>query len=477
MVERPLEIGQTVKLRLDSLAAGGESVGRHEGMAVFAMWGCPGDEAEVGITQVSRRFARGIVRLVIEPSPDRVDPPCPHFGDCGGCQLQHVSYEAQLRHKTAVVRDALQRIGGLTEVEVADTWGMEEPWRYRNRAQYSAAVNESGELTLGFARFHSHEVVALSECQLQHPLSERIRTAIERLLPPIDQGGRERPLLLGVETFVSFSAGRALVTLVCEGQPAFLRPLADALTEDVPEVAGVLSARRRGRAAVHRSPAEVVMGEGHLPEEIGGHAYRVSADSFFQTNPGQAARAVELVKEWAEMGPGETVADLYCGVGTFLLPLAGRARRAFGVEAAGSAVSDGKANARAWGLRNVTFYQRNVERVLPRWVERGRTADVVVLDPPRKGAGPIVTASVAKLKPRRIILVSCDPATLARDLKHLAELGYPCHRLQPIDMFPQTWHVEAVALCDRVSDAPPERLSSHPPTDGRSRLYGQAQAR
>ncbi len=448
MAQRPLETGQTVRLRLDSLAVGGEAVGRHEGMAVFAMWGCPGDEAEVEIQQVSKSFARGVVTSVVAASPDRVNPPCPHFGDCGGCQLQHISYPAQLRHKTALLREALTRIGGLSDVEVAEAWGMEEPWRYRNRAQYRAAVNDSGELALGFARFHSHEVVELKECGIQHPISEQIRTAIERLAPRVDQGGRERSLLLSVETFVSFSTGRALVTLVCEAQPEFLRSLADGLSQEVPEVAGVLSARRRGRGGVHRSPAEVLTGEGYLLEEVGAHTYRVSADSFFQTNPAQAARAVELVREWAQVGRGETVADLYCGVGTFLLPLAGGARRGLGVEAGGSAVSDGKANARAWRLRNVTFYQRNVERVLPRWVQRGRTADVVVLDPPRKGAGPIVTASVAKLQPRRIVLVSCDPATLARDLKHLAALGYPCRRVQPIDMFPQTWHVEAIAVCD-----------------------------
>ncbi len=453
MAERPLEIGQTVRLRLDSFAVGGEAVGRHEGMAVFALWGCPGDEAEVEITEVSRSFARGLVRSVIEPSPDRVDPPCPHFGECGGCQVQHISYQAQLRHKTAMVRDALQRIGGFTDVEVAETWGMDEPWRYRNRAQYSSAVSDSGELALGFARFHSHEITGLTECRLQHPLSERIRTATERLLPRIDQGGRERSLLLGIDTFVSFSSGRALVTLVCEGQPAFLRPLADALSEDVSEVAGVLFARRRGRAGVHRSPAEVVMGEGRLLEEVGMHTYRVSADSFFQTNPAQAARAIELVTELAQLSSGDAVVDLYCGVGTFLLPLAGGARRGLGVEAGDSEVSDAKANARAWRLRNVTLHQRNVERVLPRWVERGRTVDVVVLGPPRRGAGPIVTASVAKLQPRRIILVSCDPATFARDLKHLAEQGYPCRRVQAIDMFPQTWHVEAVALCEPARGA------------------------
>jgi 23S rRNA (uracil1939-C5)-methyltransferase len=275
---------------------------------------------------------------------------------------------------------------------------------------------------------------------------------MERIIPRVDQGGRERSLLLGVDTFVSFSSGQALVTLVCEGRPAFLSSVGEELTREVPDVAGVLAARKRGRGGVHRSPAEVIIGKGHLSENIEECTYRVSADSFFQTNPTQAARAVELVREWAEVNRGDTLADLYCGVGTFLLPLAASAQRALGVEESRSAVLDAQANQRLRRLHNVRFYERKVERILPRWVERGRTADVVVLDPPRKGAGPIVTASVAKLQPRRIILISCDPATLARDLKHLAELGYPCRRVQPIDMFPQTWHVEAIATCERATE-------------------------
>jgi 23S rRNA (uracil1939-C5)-methyltransferase len=443
-------------------------------MAVFAMWGCPGDTAEVEITEVARSFARGVVRAVNTPSPDRVQAPCPHFGDCGGCQIQHISYPAQLRHKSAMVRDALARIGGMPEVRVAETVGVEDlggrpkpavpGWFYRNRAEYHAALGGEGEVILGFARHRSHEIVSLRECNLQHPFSERVRKAVLTHMPRLAQAPAERAALLGVETLVSFSSGKGIVTLVCDGRPPFVGSLAEALRADLPDLAGVLAARRRGHAA-HRSPAELVWGESHIAEEAkspgGGESrppsYRVSADSFFQSNPAQAARMVGLVSEWADVQKGEAVLDLYSGVGTFLLPLARRARAAVGVEESAAAVRDAKANARAWRLRNVTLYQRRVERFLARPAllthsPSSPVPDLVVLDPPRKGCGPIVAALVAKLRPGRIILISCHPATLARDLKSLAEHGYPCRRVQPIDMFPQTWHVEAVAVCEAAGD-------------------------
>jgi len=448
--DTPVQPGELVTLRLDSLAAGGEAVGRHQGMAVFVMSGCPGDEAEVQITEVARRFARGVVRRVITPSPDRTAPQCPHFGECGGCQLQHISYAAQLSHKTAMVRDALSRIASLPDVEVGETWGMQEPWHYRGRADYHAEVSDSGELAIGFARHRSRQIVPLSECDVQHPLSERIRQALTKLMGRVAQSPSERAGLLGVETLISFASGRGLVTLVCDGRPAFLRSAAEALMEQVDGVAGVLSARRRGRNSPHRSPSEPIVGEAEVVEALNGRGYRVSADSFFQSNPGQAARMVSLVQEWAQVGKGEVVYDLYSGVGTFLLPLAATAGLALGVEAQTSSVADAKANLRRWKLRNVRLYERNVERLLPRLVQRGKKADVIVLDPPRKGCGPVVCISVARLEPRRIVLVSCDPATLARDLKTLAEHGYRAQRVQPIDMFPQTWHVECVALCERA---------------------------
>lgn len=460
MPEAPFQTGDHITLHLDSLAVGGEVVGRYEGMAVFTMWGCPGDNTEVEITEVARNFARGMVRSVITPSPDRVQAPCPHFGDCGGCQVQHLSYDAQLRHKTAITRDSLARIGVMPEVEVGETWGMERrPWFYRNQAEYHAALDAENQLFLGFTRHRSHDIIQLSECNLQHPFSERVRKAVVAHMPRVAQGASERGALLGVEALVSFSSGQGLVTLICGGRPPFVESLAEALRGDLPDLVGVLFARRRGRAA-HRSPAELVWGESHITETIGGKEYRVSADSFFQSNPQQAIRMVALVREWAEVAEGETVLDLYSGVGTFLLPLARAARKAVGIEESESAVADAHANMRAWRLRNATLYERRVERMLPKLAQeasrpkqpkerkRAPSANVVILDPPRKGCGPIVAALVAKLRPRRIILVSCHPATLARDLKSFAEHGYPCRRIQPIDFFPQTWHVEAVAVCE-----------------------------
>ncbi len=447
-----LKVSDRITLRLDSLAVGGEAVGRHEGLAVFAMWGCPGDTAEVEIVEVARSFARGIVRSVVSPSPDRINAPCPHFGDCGGCQIQHASYQAQLRHKTAMVRDALARIGGMPGVEVADTWGMERPWFYRNRAEYRTSLGDDGQVILGFARHHSHDIVPLRECNLQHPFSERVRQAALAHMPRVAQSPAERAALLGVETLVSFASDKGLATLICEGRPPFVESLAEALRGDVPDLAGVLFARRRGHAA-HRSPVELVWGESHITEQVAGGLYRVSADSFFQSNHAQAGRMIDLVKKWAGVAKTDTVLDLYSGVGTFLLPLGRGVRAAVGVEESESAVEDARANARAWSLRNITLYERKVERLLPKLIEEKRSADIVVIDPPRKGCGPIVTAHAAKLKPRRIILISCHPATLARDLKSLAEHGYPCHRVQPIDMFPQTWHIEAVALCERSTES------------------------
>ena len=445
-----LKVGDRVRLRLESLAAGGEAVGRHEGMAVFALWGCPGDLAEVEITEVARRFARGAVREVVSASSDRVEPPCPHFGECGGCQLQHISYQAQLRHKTALVREALARIGGMSGIDVQAAWGMEEPWRYRGRARYHGQVGQSGELALGFTRHHGHEIVAVKECGIQHPLSEKIRELLVTSMARVAQGARERAALLEVETLVSLASGRGLVTLVCEGRPPFVQSLAHALMEEAPDVAGVLVSRKRGRGALHRAPAELIAGSAHVEEKLAGASYRVSADSFFQSNPAQAERVIGLVREWAEVSRKDVVLDLYTGVGTVLLPLAVGAKRAIGVEADASALSDARANVRAWGLGNVDLYERRAERLLPHLVDRGWRADVVVMDPPRKGCGRIVCAAVAKLQPRRIILISCDPATLARDLKSLAEQGYRVVRVQPVDMFPQTWHVEAVALCERM---------------------------
>ncbi len=442
-----LTVGQTVPLHLDSLAVGGEAVGRHEGMAVFAMWGCPGDEVEVEITEVAARFARGVVKRVVSPSPDRVEPKCPHFGECGGCQWQHISYPAQLRHKAALVREALTRIGRLPEVEVVETVGMERPWGYRGRTVYRAA----GEgFAFGFTRHHSHDAVVPAQCPIQHPLAERVRAALADILPRVAGDPADRAAVYKLEVGASFADERAMALLVCEGRPEFVISAAKELMAEVPEVTGVCAARQRGPNAKRRSPAELVAGNPYLTEQLGEGRYRVSPDSFFQVNPRQGARLAALVEEWAGVKETDVVVDAYCGVGAFLLPLARRAKSAIGIESDESAIGDARANVRAWRRRNVKLYRGRVEHVLPRLAHREVQADIVVLDPPRKGCGAIVCEAAAKLGPRRILLVSCHPATLARDLRTLTDHGYAVRRLQPVDMFPHTWHVEAVALCERL---------------------------
>jgi 23S rRNA (uracil1939-C5)-methyltransferase len=348
-----------------------------------------------------------------------------------------------------MVRDSLARIGGVTDIDVPSTQGMDDPWLYRNRAEYTAQITPNGEVAVGFARYHSHEIVPLTECRLQHPLSEQVRAALVNLVNRVAQSPTERAAFLGLETLISFRDGRGLATLICDGRPPFVESLAQALSEHVPYLAGILYARRRGRS-LHRSPSEIILGESHIIEELASETYRVSADSFFQASPTQATRAIDLVKEWGAVEEDDVVFDLYSGVGTFLLPLARIARRSFGIEESAAAVRDAHANRRHWGVTGVRLYERRVERLLPKWVEQRRTANVILLDPPRKGCGPIVLSYVAKLNARRIVLVSCHPATLARDLKTLAEFDYRPTRLQPLDMFPQTWHVETVVSCERT---------------------------
>ncbi len=448
MTETPLAVGDRIQLHLDSLAAGGEAVGRHEGRAVFVMWGCPGDDALVEVTEVAPRFARAKLVELIAPSPDRVRPPCASYQDCGGCQLEYIAYPAQLRHKTAMVRDAVARIGRLPNVPIAETVGMEEPWHYRNRVEYHAGLDESGRVFLGFLRYHTHDVIPANGCHVQHPLSERVQQLVSDLVNRFAPRVEERGRLYRVEVFVSFALQQALVTLICDGRPAFVPLVAQALMEEGEGIAGVLAARSRGRTTAHRSPSEVIQGKSRLTERLGEYEYHVSADSFFQVNPVQATRLLALVQEWAAVGRQESIIDAYCGVGTFLLPLASQGGPALGIESDESSLNDARLNATTWHLREVHLQRGKVEKVLPEMVHEGGRCDVLVLDPPRRGCGPLVSVAATRLRPHRLLLISCDPATLARDLKTLSEHGYAPTRLQPIDMFPHTWHVETVALCE-----------------------------
>jgi 23S rRNA (uracil1939-C5)-methyltransferase len=388
---------------------------------------------------------------VIEPGPSRVQAPCPYFPRCGGCQIQHIAYDEQLRQKQMMVRDAMERIGKLG-VEVLPTMGMGDPWRYRNTAEYAVARATDGP-AVGFMAGHSHEVVPIEDCLVQHPLGVEVMRAFRG-------AARETGWLADWEgpdpaahlvTRVSSAQEAALATIVYPAHASQPQAVAERMLEAVPKLVGVTATATKRRTWPAPAQSRPLAGEWALEERLGGLSFRVSADSFFQVNAAQAERLVELVTKWAQVRRGEAVVDAYSGVGIFMVALGAQGARVMGIESHASAMRDARANARRAGLE-ARLVHGNVERVLPMLARREMAADVVVLDPPRGGCGKAALVGAAALGPRAMVMVSCDAATLARDLRVLADLGYRVDRLQPVDLFPHSHHVEVVARAVRSGE-------------------------
>jgi len=382
-------VADIARVKLEGFAHLGEAIGRLNGQVIFVAAGIPGEEVAVEVYQRKHDYLRGRLVEVITPSPDRVVPPCAYFGDCGGCQLQHIAYPRQLALKQAVVQEQLRRIGGFLDVAVRPVLGMENPWGYRNHGRFSALYDG----TLGFTRSGSRQLIPITYCHLMHP---RINEALGALHGHC-RGLHNVSLRYGVHT------DQLLV-------------------------------------APHVPTAPLPTGQHYYEEELLGRRFRIAAASFFQVNTLQAEALARLVIENLALGGGETVVDAYCGVGTFGILLAARAGKVIGMEESAAALRDAVYNAR--GLANVAFQRGATERLLPALEER---VDAVVLDPPRAGCWPKVLAALADRRPKRLVYVSCDSATLARDLRTLVASGFQLLEVQPIDMFPQTFHVENVA--------------------------------
>ncbi len=412
-------------LRLDSLAYGGEAVGRHDGKAVFVPYGAPGDEAEVEVTSDHGRFARARLLGVTRPSLARRSPACPHFGPgaCGGCHWQHLEYSAQLDAKRRVVTDQLARIGGLSGVAVSPAIGMDDPWRYRNHIQLVAEPDG----TLGYQAAASHRTVVVSECPIAHPLLAGMVTADDGRGPWRLPAGLS--MMRGARVALRAVIGSGERLMLVEGGATRLR------TSGTPPYSVVAGGDRSTR---------VLAGRGWMDESLGGRTFRVSARSFFQVNTQQAGQLARLVREAAALTGSESVLDLFCGVGVFGLLLAPTAGAVTGIEENPDAVADARVN--AGEAANVRLLQGPAESMLA-----GVTGpvDVVVVDPPRQGCAPAVMAGLIRLAPARIVYVSCDPSTLARDAAALVRAGYALTAVTPVDMFPQTYHTECVARLER----------------------------
>ena len=479
-----LKRGDTVSLTIDDLAFGGEGVGRADGYVVFVPGGVPGDRVRVRLEQARSRFGRGVIETVEEPSRHRTEAPCPYFGRCGGCRLQHVAYPAQLAFKAKQVADVLERLGGVTGVELRPIIGAPETYGYRNKMEFTIAPHprrrgdrESGPLAPegGEGRAKGNQtvrgdqvVVGLHEadrydsvldvqrCLLQSEgmnalLDEARRFFLERGLSAYEQEGGE-----GLLRFLMLREGRRtgeVMANVVTAAPAVseLAPLAERLHARLPGTSSVVMNVNPKKASVAVGVEEHLLGgRDHIRERIGGLAFQISANSFFQTNTVQAERLFDLVIESAALGGEETVIDLYSGTGAISLLLARGCRWVYGVEVAQAAVDDAALNAAANGIANCTFLAGEVRFILPSLIAKGVTAEVVVADPPRAGFHPKALHALAALGPARIVYVSCNPSTLARDVGELVRSGYRLEWVQPVDMFPHTPHIEAVARLERV---------------------------
>ena len=446
--------GDTLELVVDDLAFGGEAVGRVDGYVMFVRGGVPGDRLRVTVTEARGRFGRGVIQEVVQASPDRVEPPCPYFGRCGGCRLQQIAYPAQLAFKERQVRECLTRLGGLPPFELRPIVAAPEVFGYRNKMEFTVAGPGPA---IGLHAAERYDVVLdIERCLLQsdtmNTLLDELRRQVRARALSVWEQQTERGLLRFLTLREGRRTGQAMVNVVASAPDvATLMPVAEALRARVPQTASVLLNVNAKKASVAVGSEEhLLLGRDQITETLSGVDFAVSANSFFQTNTVQAERLFALVAEACALDGSETLMDLYSGTGAISLLLARRARHVYGIELADAAVADAIRNARANGIDNCTFLAGEVRHVLPTLMRDGVRASVVVADPPRAGFHPKALHALATLAPARIVYVSCNPSTLARDVGELVRQGYRLEWVQPVDMFPQTPHIEAVARLSRA---------------------------
>ena len=423
-----------------------QGVGRlADGRAVFVPGAIPGERVRIAITQDKVRFCEAFLCAVLEPSPDRVAPDCPHAGRCGGCQGRHMRYRRTLELKRQVVADALERIGGIRGAQVRPTLGCAAPDRTRNKAEYPI-VRSDGRMVIGAYARSSREVIPLEDCLLQRPESVRALRAVAARLETLDCASHIKGLVTRVNR-----AGELMIVL-CADAPvqAGLQHLSPALAAELPELKSLYFCHLNGRPAhALDGRCALLWGEATLKETLLGLEFRVSPQSFFQVNPDQTEVLYAQALEAAGIGPdcGLSVLDAYCGAGTITLAAARWATHATGIEIVAPAIENAKDNARRNGLGDrARFICGDAAVEIPRLLARGQRFDAAILDPPRKGADAALLDALARARIPRIAYVSCNPATLARDVKRLSEQGYALQYAQPVDMFPWTGHVEPVCL-------------------------------
>ena len=456
----PLQKNQILTLRIERLSSDGSGVAHSaDGEAVFVPGTAPGDEARVRIVKDCGRYAFGILDELLTPSPDRVPVDCPVAGPCGGCSLRHLDYAAELRAKQESVLDAFRRIGGL-EVPVLDILPSPEVDRYRNKVQFPVGVDKNGAPCIGFYAGRTHRIVPCPDCKLQPGVLNEIGNALcaffaqQGIRPYDEQIGKG--LVRHIFLRRGAHSGQIMVCLVCtRAKLPHAEQLCTALREQFPAISTILlNVNAKNTNVILGSENHILYGPGYIEDTLCGVPVRLGPLSFYQVNTLAAERLYGVAAQYAQLTPDDTLLDLYCGMGTIGLSMADQCRELIGVEIVPEAIESAKANAARMGeavAAKSRFFCADAGQAATQLAAEGLHPDIVMLDPPRKGCDEATLSAVVRMAPRRVVYVSCNPATAARDAAWLEKNGYHAEKVQPVDLFPRTKHVEAVLLLTKLN--------------------------
>ncbi|WP_419883151.1 23S rRNA (uracil(1939)-C(5))-methyltransferase RlmD [Peribacillus sp. B-H-3] len=454
--ENQLEVNQTFPLTIKRLGINGEGVGYFKRKVVFVPGALPGEEIVAEAVKVQSKFSEAKIKTIRKPSPDRINPPCPVYEECGGCQLQHMSYSRQLAEKRDIVIQSMERYGkvSLDSLNIKETIGMEDPWFYRNKSQFQVGL-KNGKVIAGLYGLNSHDLIDIPNCIVQHPKSNKATRMIKKILTnlgiSIYNERKKKGAIRTIITRVGFETGEVQVVLVTNTEEL---PQKDKLIEliksQLPEVKSIIqNVNNKNTSLIFGDKTILLDGEQVITETLGDLSYELSARTFFQLNPIQTVKLYDEVKKAAALTGTEKVVDAYCGVGTIGLWLAGDAKEVRGMDTIRESVEDARQNAKRHKVNNVKYETGKAENILPRWAKEGWKPDVLVADPPRSGLDDNLLQTILKVQPKKVIYVSCNPSTLAKDLQILSK-SYKVKYMQPVDMFPQTAHVEVVTELEKL---------------------------
>ncbi|MEX2460645.1 MAG: 23S rRNA (uracil(1939)-C(5))-methyltransferase RlmD, partial [Paenibacillaceae bacterium] len=448
-LEPPIKKNEYYDVYFEGLTHEGFGVAKVDGFAVFVAGGLPEERGKIKIVNVKKGYGYGRLIELTDPNKDRVEPPCSIYKECGGCQLQHISYEGQLQLKHKQVVEVLKRIGHLENVLVHPVIGAEHEWQYRNKAQVPVG-ERNGELIAGFYQKGSHEIINMHTCLIQQETNDKVVQVVKSILSNYKIQPYDEIKHLGIIRHImvryGIMTGEVMVVLVTRtNELPNKKAIIENIINQIPDVKSIVQNINPNRSnAVLGNATNVLWGEKYIYDYIGEVKFAISANSFFQVNPEQTKVLYSKALEYANLTGKETVIDAYCGIGTISLFLAQKSKKVYGVEIVPQAIEDAWRNAELNGIKNAEFAVGDAEVVIPEWYKSGIKADVIVVDPPRKGCEESLLNTIIEMKPSRVVYVSCNPATLARDLHILEKGGYKTFEVQPVDMFPHTTHVECV---------------------------------